>query len=203
MPPKYVTLPPSVSPLYPYNPPLSSAMGLSDSLCPFLQICWHSPFIEVHTRKKGLPYVRESLCKSFMDLWYKGLSNETNTFIHSFTNKYPTRHYMRIQGWINSYCPWRAYKNEEGVWGWDRYRNISGHKQADRHVSSMVQGATYAWRNQRKHPQGVAVGLSHKELAAPWGWAFQLKLAFDIFAAFIRSDKDFTIWGTAHLLGRS
>lgn len=56
---RYVALLPSVSPLYPYNPPLSSAMGLSDSLCPFLQICWHSPFIEVHTRKKRAP-----LCKA-------------------------------------------------------------------------------------------------------------------------------------------
>lgn len=88
-PPKYVVLPPSVSPLYPYNLPLSSAMGLSDSLCPFLQICWHSPFIEVHTRKEGLPYVRQSLWKSFMNLWYKGLSNVTKTFTHSFTPKYP------------------------------------------------------------------------------------------------------------------
>ena len=86
-PPKYVTLPPSVSPLYPYNPPLSSVMGLSDSLCPFLQICWHSPFIEVRTRKKGLPYVRQSLCKSFMDLWHKGLSMwPTLSFIHSQPN---------------------------------------------------------------------------------------------------------------------
>lgn len=63
--------------------------GLSDSLCPFLQICWHSPFIEVCPRKKGLPYVRQSLCKT---LWTSGTKacrmRPTLSFIHSFPTKY-------------------------------------------------------------------------------------------------------------------
>lgn len=67
-----------------------------------------------------------------MDLWYKGLSNETNIFIHSFIHpqifRVPTRCYMEMQGWINT-TPAFAKLIMIGVREWD-----AGMKQAHKYL---------------------------------------------------------------------
>lgn len=143
----------------------------------------------MHTRKKGLPYVRQSLCKSFMDLWYKGLSNVTNTFIHSFIHnqisRAPTRHYMGMQRWTNA-DPALGEHTMVGCWGvgvrqaWEY--EIPG-RQAGRQtrVSCMRCFETHAWRNQSKLPRGGGVGLSHEEESHGGGHS-RLKLALGVFA---------------------
>lgn len=163
-------------------------MGLSDSLCPFLQICWHSPFIEVHTRKKRLPYVRQSLCKSFMDLWYKGLSNATNPFIHSFTTKYIQGSYQALcrdaEMDEHSSCPWRTYNDGRGrCVRRDKHRNISDTRQASRQTDRY---AFLFWdalklmleEIKESFPEEVALEFGHELVT--WGWTFQVQLALGI-----------------------
>lgn len=126
-----------------------------------------------------------------MDLWYKGLSNATNPFIHSFTTKYIEGSYQALYRDAemdkHSSCPWRTYNDGEGEVCEDEtstdISQIPGRqagRQEDRQtcISFVRYFETYAEEIKESFPEEVALELSHELVT--WGWTFQVKLALGI-----------------------
>lgn len=115
-PPKYVTLPPSVSPLYPYKPPLPSAVGLSDFSMPLSSnMLTQSIYRSAHQEN------RAPLCKAESARVLPGplvqrpvkCDQHFHSFIHSqpdIQGSYPAL-YGEAEMDEHSSCPQRTYND--------------------------------------------------------------------------------------------